>query len=95
MAQAFSVAVRGPVEARLQPESRQRGLLYPNSVLTPHQAAKPNAARKASPITRPEIVLLLQAWSTATSQTKNRAMPQSANIFKNMTPYYACARTPG
>lgn len=35
---------------------------------------------------RPVIVLLLQAWSTAISQKKNRTMAQAPRIFTNMDP---------
>lgn len=35
-------------------------------------AAAPSATTKATPTSLPDIVLLLQPWSTAASQTKNR-----------------------
>src|SRR5437660_12886991 len=37
----------------------------------PQAAANPKATTNANPVIRPETVFLLQAWSTATSQTKN------------------------
>jgi hypothetical protein len=36
---------------------------------------------KANPIIRWEAVLLLQAWSTAISQTANKKIAQTARIF--------------
>jgi hypothetical protein len=56
----------------------QRG---PTNVRTPQTAAIPMAARKAAPINRPDIVLLLQPWSTAISQTKNSTIAPEARSF--------------
>jgi hypothetical protein len=38
----------------------------------------------ASPIKRSVIVLLLQAWSTATVQTTNRKTASAPRIFRSM-----------
>src|SRR5690242_642500 len=43
------------------------------------------ATTKTIPIMRPECVLLLQPWSTATSQTANSRMALVAAIFSHMT----------
>ena len=56
----------------------------PNSVRTPHAAAMPNAAMKATPIVRSNGALLLQPWSTATAQTKNSTIEMVPRIFSSM-----------
>lgn len=43
-----------------------------------------NALTKARLIQRPEIVLLLQPWSTATTQTTNRIIAPTARIFMSI-----------
>ena len=53
-------------------------------VLSPQPAATPNNARKATPTARSTNALLLQAWSTAISQTKNSPIAPTATIFRNM-----------
>src|SRR5580765_743209 len=52
---------------------------------SPHAAARPNKAMKATPTARSTVVLLLQDWSTATSQTRNSPIAPTARIFSNMT----------
>lgn len=48
---------------------------------TPHHAAAARTTTKPIPIARPDAVLVLQPWSTATSQTKKRMMATTASTF--------------
>src|SRR5437763_5067124 len=55
-----------------------------NRVRTPHPAANPNSVMKATLMKRPETALLLQPWSTAITQSKNRTTAMKARIFSNI-----------
>ena len=53
-----------------------------NSVRAPHAATNPIAMTKAKLMSRCEVVLLLQPWSTAIIQTKNSVMAIPAKILR-------------
>ncbi len=52
----------------------------------PHVAAAPMRTTKTKPLARPEVVLLLQTWSTATSQTMNSAIATAASTLIHTFP---------
>lgn len=54
------------------------------SVLTPQRAATPNATTNASPMKRPDTVLLLQPWSTAVIQTTKSRMATTATALSHI-----------
>jgi hypothetical protein len=53
----------------------------PNKVRIPQKAEQPNTPRKATPIKRSVSELLLQAWSTAISQTTNKIIAIALRTF--------------
>jgi hypothetical protein len=55
------------------------------SVRTPQVAASAIVKRKTSPTSRPDGVFVLQAWSTAISQTTNRISATVARAFNHIT----------
>jgi len=54
-------------------------------VRTPQVAASAIVKRKTSPTSRPDGVFVLQAWSTAISQTTNRISATVARAFNHIT----------
>jgi len=52
----------------------------------------PNALMNATPMNRPEIVLLLQPWSTSIAQTTKSRMVTTARPFSSISPSYLLFR---
>jgi hypothetical protein len=66
------------------------------NVLSPQVAAAANAARKTKPVTRCESEFLLQAWSTAMSQTKKSPIAVTARVLMSIPiPLYRAHDAPG
>jgi len=59
-----------------------------NSTRTPQSAAAPSPATKATLITLPVKPLLLQPWSTATTQTKNNTRASMPRLFSHIACLY-------
>jgi hypothetical protein len=57
---------------------------HPVSTRTPQTAATPKVMTKATAISRPAVVLLLQPWSTPASQTKKRRMQSTLMILSHI-----------
>src|SRR5215472_14624712 len=64
-------------------------------VRKPHRAATPKATIKPKPIKRPETVLLLQDWSTATTQTTKSRMAPAPKAFSHMLHFQSAAECAG
>ena len=58
--------------------------LSPKSVRSPQTAPTPSIRTKLAPIMRPEVLLLLQPWSTATSHITKSTMAQTPRILIHM-----------
>jgi hypothetical protein len=59
----------------------------PNSVRKPQKAAAPKMIMNATPVRRPEAGVLLQDWSTATTQTmKSRIAPAPSSFSHTISP---------
>ncbi|PYT98918.1 MAG: hypothetical protein DMG38_13605 [Acidobacteria bacterium] len=50
----------------------------------PQKAAAPKITRNATPVKRPEVGVLLQDWSTATTQTMKTRMAAAPRSFSHM-----------
>ena len=68
-------------ETRYRVHRHRRILAVPVRTRIPHKAAYPNASRNPPLTMCPLIVLLLQPWSTATSQTRKKSTATTARLL--------------
>lgn len=74
-------------ESSPRPISKARKVLQccrPNTARKPHIAPNPRKTMNATPSTRPDMVLLLQPWSTATTHITNNNMAMPPRTLSHM-----------